>query len=83
MPKQGVNDPQGEAIRNGLGSLEFREVEEVRAGKRIVITVDADSEHDARNQGERMCEQLLANPVIESYTLAVAQVNAATAGPES
>lgn len=69
MPKPGVNDPQGEAIRGGLSSLQFDGVREVRAGKQIVVTVDADSQADAVEEVERMCEQLLANPVIETYSV--------------
>lgn len=70
MPKEGVNDPQGEAIQGGLNSLEFTTVRSVRAGKIIAIEVEAESETGALHQGTRMCDQLLANPVIESYTLA-------------
>lgn len=69
MPKPGVNDPQGEAIEAGLRSLEFAGVVDVRAGKQIVITVDAPSRQDAMAEVERMCEQLLANPVIETFTV--------------
>ena len=43
MPKPGVNDPQGEAIRGGLQSLQFEGLREVRAGKQIVVTVEATS----------------------------------------
>lgn len=67
MPKPGVNDPQGEAIRGGLQSLQFDGVRDVRAGKQIVVTVDADSGDDAVAMVERMCDQLLANPVIEVF----------------
>lgn len=70
MPKDGVNDPQGEAIKGGLASLEFAGVINVRAGKQIAIMLEADSEDDALAQGARMCDQLLANPVIETYSLA-------------
>lgn len=69
MPKPGVNDPQGEAIKGGLQSLEFSGVDDVRAGKHIAITLDASSKEDAVAQVKRMCEQLLANPVIETYTV--------------
>lgn len=67
MPKPGVNDPQGEAIRGGLQSLQFEGVREVRAGKLIDITVEAESQAAAIAEVERMCEQLLANPVIEVF----------------
>jgi phosphoribosylformylglycinamidine synthase len=64
MLRDGVFDPQGEAIRHALGAMGFAGVEGVRQGK--VIELDL-----ARGTGEaevrRMCEGLLANPVIESY----------------
>ena len=69
MPKAGVNDPQGEAIRGGLNSLEFAGIQEVRAGKQIAITLEASSVEEAVAAVERMCDQLLANPVIETYTV--------------
>jgi phosphoribosylformylglycinamidine synthase subunit PurS len=69
MPKAGVNDPQGEAIRGGLASLEFTGVREVRAGKQIALTVEASSQDEALARVRRMCDQLLANPVIETYTV--------------
>lgn len=69
MPKPGVNDPQGEAIRSGLESLEFSGVREVRAGKQIALRVVADSEQEAVAKVDRMCEQLLSNPVIETYSV--------------
>lgn len=69
MPKPGVNDPQGEAIRGGLESLQFTGVREVRAGKQIVITLEAESSAEAIAEVERMCDQLLANPVIEVYSV--------------
>lgn len=69
MPKPGVNDPQGEAIRRGLHSLEFAEVQSVRAGKQIVISLEADTHDEAVGSATRMCDQLLANPVTEVYTI--------------
>lgn len=71
MPKRGVNDPQGEAVLSGLGLLGFSEAGRVRVGKLIRIEVEAGSEDEARETGIRMCDQLLANPVIEEYELSV------------
>jgi phosphoribosylformylglycinamidine synthase PurS subunit len=71
MPKQGVNDPQGDAIMSGLKSLGFANTNRVRCGKLIRVELDADSEARAREQGTLMCQKLLANPVIESFTLTV------------
>jgi phosphoribosylformylglycinamidine synthase subunit PurS len=67
MPKPAVNDPQGLTVKQGLGSLGFREVADVRVGKYIEITLENTSEHEARERVEEMCRQLLANHVIEDY----------------
>lgn len=77
MPKRGVNDPQGEAVLSGLGLLGFSNATRVRVGKLIRIDVDATSEDEARAMGTRMCDQLLANPVIEEYELSVSPADSA------
>jgi phosphoribosylformylglycinamidine synthase len=77
MPKPGVNDPQGEAIRGGLESLQFGGVREVRAGKQIDITIEAADRDAAIAEVERMCDQLLANPVIEVYRVTAEAADAA------
>lgn len=76
MPKQGVNDPQGDVIMSGLKALGFAQTDRVRCGKMIRVELNAESEAEAREQGTLMCEKLLANPVIEEYTLAVLPSNA-------
>ena len=64
MLKQGVLDPQGEAVRHALGTLGFEGVEGVRQGKVIELDLaEGTSEADVTS----MCEKLLANTVIESY----------------
>jgi phosphoribosylformylglycinamidine synthase subunit PurS len=65
-PKVGILDPQGEAVRTALGHLGFP-VEEARVGRVIELTFDGGEQ--ARAELERMCEQLLANPLIESYEI--------------
>lgn len=69
MPKDGVNDPQGEAVHGGLKSLEFEGVRNVRVGKIIAISIEARTEEDAIDFATQMCDRLLANPVIETYSL--------------
>lgn len=69
-PKAEVRDPQGEAVLAALRSL-GHDVSEVRTGKEIVVTFEADGENSARATAERMGDQLLANPVIESYEVEV------------
>ena len=66
-PKPVVNDPQGLTVKQGLASLGFREVSDVRVGKYIEVSIDASSEHEARQRVEEMCRQLLANHVIEDF----------------
>ncbi len=66
-PKPLVNDPQGITVRQGLATLGFREVSNVRVGKYIEVSLDAKDEHEARQRVEAMCRQLLANNVIEDF----------------
>ena len=67
-PKAGILDPQGEAVETSLKHLGFS-VGEARIGRVIDLEVDAGSEQEAQAAVERMCEQLLANPLIESYEI--------------
>jgi len=54
-------------VKQGLATLGFREVSDVRIGKYIEVKLEADSEHEGRQRVEAMCKQLLANHVIEDY----------------
>jgi phosphoribosylformylglycinamidine synthase PurS subunit len=67
-PKQGILDPQGQAVESSLRQLGFS-VGEARVGRVVDIEVDASDPGAARAEVERMCEQLLANPLIESYEI--------------
>ena len=69
MPKHGVLDPQGQAVAGALGQLGFDGVGEVRIGKRIELAIAGD---DPAGQARAMCEQLLANALIEDYSVEVA-----------
>jgi len=69
-PKQGILDPQGEAVESALAHLGFS-VSEARVGKVVDLEVDASDASEARAQVERMCEQLLANPLIESFEVEI------------
>jgi phosphoribosylformylglycinamidine synthase PurS subunit len=71
MPKAGVADPQGQTIERSLPALGYSGVGDVRVGKRIELTVDADSPEQARAWVEEMCEKFLANPVLETYRVAI------------
>jgi phosphoribosylformylglycinamidine synthase PurS subunit len=69
MLKTGVLDPQGQAIGKALGSLGFDGVNEVRQGKLIVLDLDTNDRSAAAGQVKAMSEKLLANPVIENFTV--------------
>jgi phosphoribosylformylglycinamidine synthase len=67
-PKPGILDPQGQAVEGSLRHLGFP-VDAVRVGRVVDLEVEADDPADARAQVERMCQQLLANALIESYEI--------------
>jgi phosphoribosylformylglycinamidine synthase PurS subunit len=67
-----VNDPAGLTIKGGLHALGFESVTDVRAGKYLVLTLEADNEDDARSRVEEMTRQLLANAVIEDARIELA-----------
>ena len=69
-PKQGILDPQGQAVETALEHLGFT-VSGARIGKVIDLEVDAADEGAARAQVEKMCEQLLANPLMESFEVEI------------
>jgi phosphoribosylformylglycinamidine synthase subunit PurS len=71
-PKSGILDPQGEAVESSLRHLGFA-VGEARVGKIIDLELAAKDKSAARAEVERMCEQLLANPLIESYEIELAE----------
>ncbi len=69
MLKNGVLDPQGEAVRHALGSLGFDGIEGVRQGKVIELDLNETDTDAAHKTVTEMCEKLLANTVIESYSV--------------
>ncbi|MFY0691592.1 MAG: phosphoribosylformylglycinamidine synthase subunit PurS [Paracoccaceae bacterium] len=69
MLKNGVLDPQGEAVRHALSALGFDGVDGVRQGKVIELELTETDAGKAEAQVRDMCEKLLANTVIESYTV--------------
>jgi len=71
MLKDGVLDPQGQAVKHALNSLKYNTVESVRQGKVIEIVLDETSEERANKSIQEMCEKLLANTVIESYEIEI------------
>ena len=70
---ENVNDPQGNAVRAGLHSLGHADVAAVRVGKIVELTLTAADAGAARERVDRMCHELLANPIIESYEIEVSE----------
>jgi len=69
-PKPGILDPQGQAVESSLRHLGF-DVSAARIGRIVDVELVTADPAEARIQLERMCERLLANPLIESYTISL------------
>jgi phosphoribosylformylglycinamidine synthase subunit PurS len=69
-PKEGILDPQGDAVRQSLRKLGF-EVDSARVGRVVDLELDANGKEAVQAQVERMCAELLANPLIESFEIRV------------
>lgn len=67
MPRPEILDPQGKATLHGLHNLGFAQVEAVRIGKQVEVTVEAATEEAAKSTLDDACRKLLSNPVIEQY----------------
>jgi len=72
MPLKELLDPQGKAVKSGLGNLGLKAVEDVRVGKNISLQIEASSEEEAKTLAEEASKKLLANPVMEYYEITVA-----------
>jgi len=70
-PKEGILDPQGQAVEQSLRKLGFA-VGHARVGRVVDLDVEASSEDEARASVDEMCRQLLANPLIESFEVTIA-----------
>ncbi len=71
MPRDGLLDPQGQAVEHALTALGFEEAGAVRVGRAIELAVAASSRGEAEAKARQMCDKLLANPVTEDYLLEV------------
>ena len=67
--KAGELDSQGKAVHHALDSLHFNGVEDVRVGKQIVLKINTTDKEQAMKDVEKMCEEILANTVIEDYSI--------------
>jgi len=70
-PRREILDPQGKAIRNALERVGFAGVEDVRAGKSFEIRLGTDDPAAAEGELRKMCEKLLANTVVEDYSVEI------------
>ncbi len=68
-----VNDPQGNAVQQGLHALGHEDVRGVRIGKIVELTLQAADVATARERVDRMCHELLVNPIIESFEIALVE----------
>ena len=75
--RPGIADPAGATVERALPALGYTNVTQVHIGKVIRLVVDAADAGAARVQVEEMCEQLLANPVIESYEITITELTEA------
>ena len=80
-PRPGLLDPEGTAVRHALDSLGFPGVTDVRMGRLVDLTLEAEDEAQAIEHAEAMCRKLLANPVTEDY--AIMRVDRALTGHPS
>lgn len=67
MPKKNVLDPQGAAVEHAMNSLGFQSLKTVRVGKTIELEIDGEDSPEFREGIDRICRDLLSNPVIEDY----------------
>jgi phosphoribosylformylglycinamidine synthase len=72
--KPGINDPQGQVIKEALHNLGFADVVEVRVGKYMEIRIEESGLREAEEEVEKMCRMLLANPVMEDFEFQVSEI---------
>ena len=70
-PKKAVNDPRGTQVLNGLKNLGYDQVKNVSVGKYIELSINAKNENECEKKVNEACEQFLANPLIEEYSIKI------------
>ncbi len=73
MPLKEILDPQGKAVKLGLGNLGISQVADVRIGKHIVLELDANDKPEAEQKVKTACDKLLANLIMEEYSYSIEQ----------
>ena len=71
MPLKNLLDPQGKAVLGGLANLGITSITDVRIGKQIDLTIEAESENEARGKADDAAKKLLANAVMEQYEITI------------
>ena len=71
MPLKELLDPQGKAVMGGLSNLGLKNIDDVRIGKHIQLNIEASNEGEAKKIAEDASRKLLANPVMEEYTILI------------
>lgn len=71
MPLKELLDPQGKAVMGGLSSLGLKNIEDVRIGKHIQLNIEASNKEEAKKIAEDASQKLLANPVMEEYSIVI------------
>lgn len=74
MPHKTLLDPQGKAVSKNMKNIGIEEISNVRIGKHITLEVDAKNKEDAEKKVDIACKKLLANPVIESYSFSLTEL---------
>jgi phosphoribosylformylglycinamidine synthase len=74
MPLDELLDPEGKAVTNGLHDLSLQAIEQVRVGKHMTLSLEAEDKAEAESMVEKACKELLVNPVIERYQYHVLEV---------
>lgn len=74
MPLKELLDPQGKTVGKNMNNIGIIGVEDVRIGKHINITIEADDEHKAKAEIENACKKILANQIMESYTYTLSAI---------
>lgn len=74
MPLKELLDPKGKAVAGSMKNLDLTQIKDVRIGKHIQLTIEADNEEEAKNLADKACKRLLANPIMEYYELNILKV---------
>jgi phosphoribosylformylglycinamidine synthase len=72
--KPSVLDPQGQAVKHSVESMNFKGIEDIRIGKYIELKIDEKDSNKAKSLADDLCKKILVNPVIETYFLEIVSI---------